>query len=234
MAPSSHAIEIADDDRVLPGVVYAADTAAATGVTFVFAHGAGAGHASPFMRRFAELLAERGVAVVTFDFPYMAERRKLPDRPPTLERAFLAAMHAAVVQVAPATRALVVGGKSMGGRMATHLAAQANRWTGALPLVGAVVFGYPLTPPGPRGGDRVSHLRQLQVPLLVVQGTRDSFGGPDDVRAAVGDAAGIEILPVPTGDHSLKVLKSVGQSQADVERGVATRVAEWMQRRAGV
>jgi len=185
------------------------------------------------MRRYATLLASRGIAVVTFDFPYLAAGRKLPDRPPTLERAFLAAMTAATL-ACPAARVLVVGGKSLGGRMATHLAAAPERWTGAVPLGGAVAFGYPLRPPGPRGGDRVSHLQHLGVPTLVVQGTRDSFGGPEDVRTAVGDVPMLAILPVPTGDHSLTVLKSAGKAQAEVDGDVAAQVAEWMRRRAAL
>ena len=212
---------------------YPAEPSAATGVLFVFAHGAGAGQGSPFMRRYATLLAAQGIDVVTFDFPYLAAGRRLPDRPPVLEGAFLAAMKAAA-QACPAARALVVGGKSLGGRMATHLAATPERWAGRPPLVGAVAFGYPLRPPGPRGGDRVSHLQRLGVPTLIVQGTRDSFGGPNDVRAAVGDVPALEILPVATGDHSLTVLKSAGASQAEVDHAVTAQVATWMHQRAAV
>ncbi len=230
---SSLVIEIAPGEPPLPGTLYPASGGPqGNAPLLVLAHGAGAGQASPFMRRFGALLAAQGVAVLTFDFPYMAAKRKLPDRPPQLERAFLAAMTAALAAV-PAARALFVGGKSMGGRMATHLAAQPERWTGPVPLAGAVAFGYPLRPPGPRGGDRVSHLRRLGVPTLVVQGTRDTFGGPDDVRAEVGDVPHLEILPVPTGDHSLTVLKSAA-AQADVDHDIATRVAAWMRRHAGV
>ena len=228
---SSLVIDLAAGEPPLPGVIFPADGARDSGVVLVFAHGAGAGQASPFMRHYATLLAAHGVTVVTFDFPYMAARRKLPDRAPALERAFLAVMAAAVAQM-PDARALCVGGKSMGGRMATHLAAEPERWTGAVPLAGAVAFGYPLRPPGPRGGDRVSHLRRLRVPTLVVQGTRDTFGGPDDVRADVGAVTNLEILPVATGDHSLKVLTSAGVAQADVDHDIATRVVKWMQRRA--
>ncbi len=220
-------IDFAAGHAPVPGTCYPAEPSAAAGVLFVFAHGAGAGQSSPFMRRYATLLAAQGIDVVTFDFPYLAAGRTLPDRAPTLERAFLAAMAAAAAAF-PATRALVVGGKSMGGRMATHLAATPERWAGPLPLAGAVAFGYPLRPPGPRGGDRVSHLQRLGVPTLIVQGTRDSFGGPDAVRAAVGDVPALEILPVATGDHSLEVLASTRRPQADVDRDVTGEVARWM------
>lgn len=226
-------IDFAAEHAPLPGTCYPAEPSAAAGVLFVFAHGAGAGQSSPFMRRYATLLAAQGIDVVTFDFPYLAAGRKLPDRPPVLEGAFLAAMNAAA-QACPAALALVVGGKSLGGRMATHLAATPECWAGRPPLAGAVAFGYPLRPPGPRGGDRVSHLQRLGVPTLIVQGTRDSFGGPDDVRAAVGDVPALEILPVATGDHSLTVLKSAGASQAEVDHAVTAQVATWMHQRAAV
>ncbi len=139
-------------------------TRAATprGLTVVLAHGAGAGRQSPWIRRYASLFAAAGVDALAFDFAYMAAGRKLPDKAPALEAAFLDAVDAAVA--ATGCRGVVVAGKSMGGRMATHLAAQPARWRVAVPLVGAVAFGYPLRPPGPRGGDRVSHLHRLAVP----------------------------------------------------------------------
>lgn len=211
----------------LPGIFHPA-AVVRTGVLLVLAHGAGAGQQSPFIRRYAEHFAALGIDTLTFDFPYMALRKKVPDRPPVLEEAFLAAVAAAVALAPSPTRAVVVGGKSMGGRMATHLAAQPERWTSAVRLAGAVAFGYPLRPPGPRGGDRVSHLLRLAVPAFIVQGTRDTFGGPDEVRAAVGELARVQVLPVPTGDHSLKVLASSGRPQAEVERHIVAQVAAWM------
>ena len=217
------------EGTALPALAFqSADTPAE--LVFVFAHGAGAGQISPFMRRYAERVAERGIDVVTFDFPYMAARRKLPDRPPVLERAFRAVVGAAVA--AGGRRAVFVGGKSMGGRMATHLAAAPDQWTCAVPLGGAVALGYPLKPPGPRGGDRVSHLRQLAVPTLVIQGTRDTFGGPDDIREAVGAQPLLTIVAVPTGDHSLKVQAAAGRPQAEVERELVATMADWMQAQA--
>lgn len=207
----------------MPGALVRAGHA--RGVLIVFAHGAGAGHRSPFMRRYAALLAERGFDVLTFDFPYMAAGRKLADKAPVLEAAF----HAAVATGLAATgaREVIVAGKSMGGRMATHLAAAPDAWRAPAPLTAAVAFGYPLRPPGPRGGDRVSHLRRLAVPTLIVQGTRDTFGGPDAVAADVGPVPHLTVLPVETGDHSLKVRASLGRAQEDVESDIAGRVAAW-------
>src|SRR5579859_2194352 len=109
---------------------------------FVLAHGAGAGQRHPWMVQLAEGLRARGVRVLTFDFPYMQEGRRAPDRPPVLEASFRAAVGEARAQLEPGER-LFIGGKSMGGRMATHLAAD-----GEPGLAGVVCLGYPLHPPG--------------------------------------------------------------------------------------
>lgn len=230
---SSLVIPSATAATPLPGELTRA-TAPAAGVLVVFAHGAGAGQHSPFMRRLAGLLAGRGLDVLTFDFPYMAAGRKLPDRAPTLEAAFHDAVAAGVAALDGAVRAVAVAGKSLGGRMATHLAAQPASWRAPVPLAAAVAFGYPLRPPGPRGGDRVSHLLRLAVPTLIVQGTRDTFGGPDDVISATSGAAGITVYPVATGDHSLKVTAASGQRQDAVEAAAADAVAAFVSAAAAV
>ena len=216
-------MQIPAGDATLPAELFTAANPA--GVLFVFAHGAGAGHHSPFMRHMATLLAARGLDALTFDFPYMSQGRKLPDRPPVLEAAFRAAIDGALDALGDRVRGVAVGGKSMGGRMATHLAAQPGQWTATARLIAAVAFGYPLRPPGPRGGDRVSHLARLSVPTLVVQGTRDPFGGPDDVRQAAAGAPRVTVLPVETGDHSLKVTVASGRRQDEVEASIADVVA---------
>ena len=229
---SSLVIPSAANSGPLPGELIRATTPA--GVLVVFAHGAGAGQHSPFMRRFAALLAARGLDVLTFDFPYLAAGRKLPDRAPVLEAAFHDAVAAGVAAFDGAARTVVVAGKSMGGRMATHLAAQPEAWRAAVPLAAAVAFGYPLRPPGPRGGDRVSHLSRLRVPTLIVQCTRDTFGGPDEVTAATVNAPHVTVLPVATGDHSLKVTAASGQRQEAVETSIAEAVARFVRDAASV
>jgi uncharacterized protein len=199
----------------------------------VLAHGAGAGQAHPFMVTVATGLAERGVEVVTFDFDYMARGRKTPDRTPVLEDTFRAAIAEAAGAETSQGRRLVIGGKSMGGRIATHLAAQTDRWPpGRPPLAGVVALGYPLAPPrGRRTGDRVSHLGQIAVPTLIVQGTRDAFGGPDEVSAAIastGTAPPIAVQAVEGGDHSFAVLKSSGRDTERAIEEVVERVAAWI------
>jgi uncharacterized protein len=205
-----------DEALTHAATLYPAETATPLDAVFVFAHGAGAGQSHPFMVRYARGLAERGMTVVTFDFPYMQARRKTPDRAPVLEDAFRRVLAGATAHRHVHATRVFIGGKSMGGRIATHLAAAPDRWPADVaPLAGVIVFGYPLQPPGgsKRSADRVSHLISIGVPTLIVQGTRDSFGGPADITNAVDGAATsqrtsappIAVYAVDGGDHSLTV-----------------------------
>lgn len=198
----------------------------------ILAHGAGAGQSHPFMTGYAEGLANRGVTVVTFNFPYMEKRRKTPDRPLVLEDAFRRAVAGAADQKQVRASKLFIGGKSMGGRIATHLGAQLDKWPQARKPSGVIAFGYPLAPPrSRRTGDRVTHLKQLTVPTLIVQGTRDPFGGPDEIKEALADASPpppIEYLVVEGGDHSFAVLKSSGRDPAVVHAEIQDAVAAWI------
>jgi predicted alpha/beta-hydrolase family hydrolase len=220
-----------DAGRRLSAMLYPADTAASAGVLLVLAHGAGAGQSHPFMTRYARGLAERGLDVVTVNFPYMEAKRSAPDRAPVLEEAFRRAIVAAAALPQVRAQRLLIGGKSMGGRIATHLAAAPESWPApadAPPLGGVMALGYPLKAPGGRG-DRVSHLFKITVPTLIVQGTRDSFGGPDDVRKAIADQPHtIEVHPVAAADHSLAILKSSGKTQEQVDREVWERIRRWV------
>lgn len=166
---------------------------------FVFAHGAGAGQHHPFMAGVSKALAARGIDVVTFDFPYKRLQKSAPDRPPVLEQSFREVV-AAARRWSKADR-LFIGGKSMGGRIATHLAAQ-----GLESLSGVVCFGYPLHPPGKPQQLRIEHLPSIEVPMLVIQGERDAFGTPDELRPHL-DAmkAEVHLHVIPRGDHSLTV-----------------------------
>jgi predicted alpha/beta-hydrolase family hydrolase len=167
----------------------------------VLAHGAGAGRGHPFMVAVAEGLASRGIDVVTFDFPYMHDRRPVPDRAPVLEACFDRVAYRARGVRDLSSRRLFLGGKSMGGRMATHLGAQ-----GMSGLHGVVVFGYPLHPPGRFDQPRTAHLPSIQVPVLVVQGERDTFGTPGELEPVLGTIpAGATLHVVAGGDHSLTV-----------------------------
>lgn len=211
--------------------LYTADPSARRAVLCVLAHGAGQGQSSPWMIRYARGLADRGLDVVTFDFPYMQAGRRAPDRAPVLEDAFRRVVVSAAGHRHVHANRLIIGGKSMGGRMATHLAASPAAWPAdAPPLDAVVVFGYPLNPPGgsKASPDRVSHLLQLTVPTLIVQGTRDSFGGPDDIRRALADRgaqSAIHVHAVDGGDHSLTVRK---KGAAGGDEQIWDAVAAWI------
>ena len=214
-----------EGDLAHSAVLFRAAGAARLNSLLVLAHGAGGGQSHPFMVRYARGLAERGIDVVTFDFPYIQRGRSAPDRAPVLESAFRRVISGASARPEVAGSRLFIGGKSMGGRMATHIAAAPEAWPADVPpLSGVVVFGYPLNPPGgpsKRSPDRVSHLARITVPMLIVQGTRDNFGGPKDIDNALsglkpagvkaGESAGLksgrnrgpEVFAVEGGDHSL-------------------------------
>ena len=161
----------------------------------ILAHGAGAGRSHPFMVAFARGLSDRGIDVVTFDFPYMQQRRHVPDKAPVLERSFLDEIDRARA----AGGRLFIGGKSMGGRIATHLGAR-----GVDGVAGIIALGYPLHPPGKPEQLRDAHLPDIRVPLLIVQGERDAFGTPEELKPVLARmAADVTLHVVERADHSL-------------------------------
>jgi predicted alpha/beta-hydrolase family hydrolase len=188
--------------------------------TLVLAHGASAGHRSPFMVRIASGLAARGVEVVTFDFPYVEQKRRVPDPSPRLEAAI-----AAAIGEAGAAVPVFIGGKSLGGRIATHLAAHADA---RARMAGVVVLGYPLHPPGRPEQIRTKHLADIAVPLLIVQGTRDALGTPDELRPWL-EAPHATLHAVEGGDHSLAVRKGAGIRQQDVDEEILAVIRRWME-----
>lgn len=192
---------------------------------FVFAHGAGAGHEHPFMVGYAGAIASRGVDVVTFNFPYMDAKRRVPDRAPVLEACFASVVAHSRAIPGLAGHRLFIGGKSMGGRMATHLAAQRLD-----SLSGVVALGYPLHPPGKPDQLRVAHFAEISAPVLIVQGERDAFGTPAEVAPhAAAIPGGATVHAVKGGDHSLSV-KGVKAEQQRPE--VASVIVDWMRARA--
>jgi hypothetical protein len=186
----------------------------------VLAHGAGAGQTHPFMVRAARALASRGLSTATFDFQYMAEGRNVPDRAPVLEQAWRDAIASARAEFSGLP--LFIGGKSMGGRIASHVASQGN--TGA--LAGLVFLGYPLHPPGNPSKRRDAHLAAIAEPMLFVQGSRDTFGTADEIRALLPGLQRPTLHEVVEGDHSLKVPKRAGDPDAVLEQ-VFDVVAAW-------
>ena len=183
----------------------------------VFAPGAGAGQDHPWMRKVAEELAQRGIRVVTFDFPYKQEGRKVPDRGPMLEEAFAAAWREAV---AGHSGAMFAGGKSMGGRIASQVAAR----SGFDPAPdGLVLLGYPLHPPGKPGQRRDRHLPDVAAPMLFLHGTRDPFGSPDEMTELVARLPGARLEVIDGGDHSLVAPKT--QDPNSLHRAIASAAA---------
>ena len=221
-------ISIAVGDRQTTAVVYPADPDRRLGATLVLAHGAGAGQASKFMVNFAEGLAARGVDAVTFNFLYTEQKRKVPDRPEVLEACYRAVIAAARTCPALVGNKVFIGGKSMGGRIASQLAAAGDATAAA--LSGLVLFGYPLHPPGKPQQLRIAHLPDIHVPVLVVQGERDPFGSPDELRphlAKIG--APVVVKAIERGDHSLappKGGRSVDQVHAEIQEAAAAWIAD--------
>lgn len=194
-------------------------TSAAAGL--VLAHGAGAGQASPFMVRSATGLAERGITIVTFDFPYMAQGRSVPDRADVLERAWREAIEQARESFGDLP--LFIGGKSMGGRMASHVAAQEHD-----ALSGLVFLGYPLHPPGKPHQRRDSHLPDIKEPMLFVQGSRDAFGTAAEIREVLPRLRRATLHEIPGGDHSFKVAGRGAPKPDAVLSGILDVVRTWI------
>lgn len=214
-----------DPETTVAAAFYAPAEDRTLDALFVFAHGAGAGHFHPFMTGYAEGLANRGVTVVTFNFPYMERRRKTPDRAPVLEDAFRRAVLGAVEQRHVRASKLFIGGKSMGGRIASHIVSQ-----GVDGVSGLIFFGYPLHPPGRPEQRRDAHLPQIREPMLFIQGSRDTFGNEEEMKTLMPSLQRAELHVVPGGDHSFKVPGGVKAQQPAFDDVIATAVG-WMRRR---
>lgn len=189
---------------------------------YVLAHGAGAGMRHPFMERIAEALAGKGIATFRYQFPYMEQAKRRPDTPRVAEATVRAAVEEA--RAAAPGMPLVAGGKSFGGRMTSS--AQA---ADPLPGVGGLAFlGFPLHPPGRTGTGRAAHLERVHIPMLFLQGTRDTFADLDLLRLVCERLLPRATLhPVEGGDHSFKVLKRSGRTEADVMDELAGAIADW-------
>jgi predicted alpha/beta-hydrolase family hydrolase len=210
-------------DAAVTALVYSASEPRVD-ATLILAHGAGAGQHSAFMTTFARALAGLGVDAVTFNFLYTEQQRRIPDRRPALEACYAAVCAAVRGEVESAERALFIGGKSMGGRIATHVAAAGL----VEPLRGIVLLGYPLHPPGRPGDRRDSHLPDVKCPMLFVQGSRDAFGTPAELESVIPTLkAPASVHEVTGGDHSFKVSTNASR-QAAVFEDVQKTVVTWI------
>ena len=199
--------------------------AAGPAATLILGHGAGAGQRSAFMVDFAHALSAQGVDVVTFNFLYTEQGRKIPDRAPALEACYRSVIEVVRATVETARRALFIGGKSMGGRIATQVAAADPQ----LPVTGLVLLGYPLHPPGRPTERRDKHLPAIARPMLFVQGTRDAFGTPDELAPILGTLRPVPAVHVVAqGDHSFKLSKKDPAAQAATYAGVQRAIVDFV------
>jgi predicted alpha/beta-hydrolase family hydrolase len=190
---------------------------------YVMAHGAGAGMAHPFMASFASHLAERGIATLRYQFPYMERGSKRPDAP-AVAHAIVRTAVAAASRLVPGL-ALFAGGKSFGGRM-TSQAQAASPLPGVL---GLVFVGFPLHPPGKPSDERGAHLLDVLIPMLFLQGTRDEFADLQLLSMLVeplGARATLELFD--DADHSFHVPARTGRKDSQIRLEMATAVAEWI------
>jgi predicted alpha/beta-hydrolase family hydrolase len=188
----------------------------------VLAHGAGAGMTHPFLEKLARELAAAGVASFRYQFPYMEERRRVPDSPAVATAAVASAVRAAA-EAAPGLP-LLAGGKSFGARMSSQAASQ-----GVLDSVlGLVFFGFPLHPPNKPGTKRAEHLTKVTIPMLFLQGTRDTLADLKLLRPICSEMGGRATLHIiEMADHSFHVLKSAGRTDEDVLRELAQTTTSW-------
>jgi uncharacterized protein len=219
---SGFSFEVGAHGKVSGAIYRAADPVGQA--TLVLAHGAGAPRTHPFMTSMATRIAKKGVDVVTFNFLYAEAGRKVPDRVELLEATWRAAIATVRARGGLPTERLFVGGKSMGGRIATHIAA-ANE---GLVLAGVVLLGYPLHPMGKPDVVRDEILR-VPTPILVVQGTRDALGTAAEMKELLGSLPRARIHAVDDGDHSLALPKRAGaERQEEALDAVAAAIAAFV------
>lgn len=241
--PQEIKVQVNETDSV-SALLYQADKKTRVGTTIILAHGAGAGQLTPFMRLFAIGLAERGFDVLTFNFVYMEQRKKVPDRNDKLELCYRAVIDAGAKHKKLKGNRLVIGGKSMGGRIGSQVVAYLNKHPKAEDnlegvagtwlhpkLSGLVFLGYPLHPPGRPDKRRDAHLPAVKAPMLFIQGSRDAFGTEEEIRALIKRLNLNAILhAVAGGDHSLKAPKSAGLTQEQVYEAAMNSILGWTRR----
>src|SRR5512132_1188365 len=220
-SPQPVTITVNDAQRV-SGLLQARPDARAC---YVLAHGAGAGMTHPFMAAIADGLAERGIATLRYQFPYMEQGSKRPDSPKVAH----AAVRAAVLEAATLKLPLFAGGKSFGGRMTSQAQAAAP-----LPSVLGLCFvGFPLHPAKRPGMERAAHLRDVAIPMLFLQGTRDDLAQLDLIAGVLEELPQGTLHVVEGADHSFHVLKKSGRTDDQIVVELAQAFARWAQAISG-
>ncbi|MCW8876681.1 MAG: dienelactone hydrolase family protein [Kangiellaceae bacterium] len=194
--------------------------------TFLFAHGAGADKDSDWMVEMDNLMTKQGIEVIRFNFPYMIKRqadgkRRPPDRQPKLIEAF-----EAQINEIPEERLLVIGGKSMGGRMASLLA-DSSDLVNRVPAV--ICMGFPFHPPGKPDNFRGEHLAKMKIPTLILQGERDTFGTKEEMDGWLFSKQ-VKVEFLPDGDHSFKPRKKSGFTLEQNQITAADKIGEFLAR----
>ncbi len=216
---------VVDDANSVSGLLQAPAKAR---TCYVMAHGAGAGMTHPFMASFANDLAERDIATLRYQFPYMERGSKRPDSP-KLAQATVRAAVAEASRLVPRL-ALFAGGKSFGGRMTS----QAQAFSPLPGVRGLVFVGFPLHPPGKPADERGAHLFDVQIPMLFLQGTRDEFAELSLLQDLVGKLGARATLKLfDDADHSFHVPARTGKKDPQIRAEMAEAMAEWIARLLG-
>jgi uncharacterized protein len=213
-----------NDHQSVAANLYKAGGRDRAGITLILGHGAGSGQMSSFMVNFSNELASRGIDTVTFNFLYTELGRGAPDRNDALEACYRAVIDSIRKHNKLKNNKLAIGGKSMGGRIASQVAASGEVGE----IAGLVLLGYPLHPPGNPEKLRSAHLPNIKSPMLFVQGSRDTFGTEEELRPIVKKLRSRATLyVVDGGDHSLKVSRNV-EKQAEVYKTVQDEIVRWL------
>src|SRR5216684_8317540 len=230
MVMEAEELKVAVDELgSVTALLYPASKQERAGITIILGHGAGADQLSGFMRMAATGLAARGFDVMTFNFLYKEQGRSIPDPKARLESCYQAVIKTALTHRKLKMNRLVIGGKSMGGRIASQVAA-------AQPdgIAGLVFLGYPLHPPGRPDKLRDEHLKDIRAPMLFVQGARDAFGTAEEIRAVTKRLRlPAKLHVIQGGDHSFKVPKSLGVPQQNVFESIMDEVGAWLRSEFG-
>jgi len=225
-SPEALKVNVTESDSVT-AVLYPASSARLN-TTLILGHGAGANQLSPFMKLFAGRLSERGIDAITFNFLYMERGRGAPDPKAKLESCYQSVIDAAVTHKKLRSNRLAIGGKSMGGRIASQVAAADGKNVSAL-----VFLGYPLHPPGKPEQLRDAHLKDIRAPMLFIQGSKDPFGTSAEIQSIIKKhKLPATLYVIEGGDHSFKVPKSAGLSQSEVYESMMDKIVDWLKANA--
>ena len=217
-------IPIADDEKVSGVVAVPAGFHKEKTSGIILAHGAGNDMETHLIVALADRLAEVGYLSLRFNFPYKEQGRKAPDSPKKLEKTWLHVYRFLKAHPKFGTQKIVAAGKSMGGRIASQIAA-----AGELPVDGLVFLGYPLHPPGKKDKLRDAHLYEIRVPLLFFAGTRDSLCDLELLHHVLGHLnCDWDLEVIEGGDHSFKLLKSANITQQEVYDHISQTMVNWL------